>query len=1465
MNHRSLVLLSVLASALLATPALADSGGPDGFGHIFVDDQEADGPSYTWHTVSTSVGSASSCDDCSSSVTLPFSFNFYGTIHSSLWVGSNGYVTFDSGDSDYSNSALNTSDASHVAIHAWWDDWDPRASESMVTYGTIGSTVGSRVFVVSWNEVRHYYYSSNPNGVSFQLHLYEADNSIEFHYQDTNATGDSWDDGNSGTVGIDNGTGTYLQYSHNTESLQDGRAIRIVPNQAPVADIGGPGAGDEGAAIALDGSGSTDDGTIVSYEWDCDNDGVYEQLLTSATTTCTWDDNGNQTVWLRVTDDLGATDEVSGIVNVSNVAPTFDVITTPDGDEGVPVTFSATWTDPGAADTHTVDWDFGDTTIDTGATVTHTYPDNGTYTVWITVTDDDGGFDQTTSTVTIDNVAPSIDSVTIPFSGLEGEALAFTATASDVAADSITYEWDFGDLGTAAGDTVNHTYIDDGTYTVTLTVSDGGDDSVWTGTLPISNVDPTIDSHTIPSGAEGDVLVFTAAASDPGDDTLTYAWDFGDSGTGSGDTVNHTYNDEGSYTVTLTVTEEDGGIATVTGTATITNVAPAISALTGDTTGDEGEILSFSAPATDPGADTLTWTWDFGDGTPTIAGSVDSISHAWADDGAYTVTLVVDDGDGGTDTATLGVTIANADPTVVTATVPTGDEGSLVDFDATATDPGDDTLTYEWDFGDGSPATAGPFAQHTYTDDAAFPVTLTVSDEDGGSTTWTGTANIANVAPGLTAFNGPLTGNEGEVLAFDAAADDVGIDDLPDLTFAWDFGDGSPLEVGDALTHAFGDEGSYTVSVIVADGDGGTDTDSLVVDIANVAPEITSSAPAFAAEGVLWSYDAVAVDPGDDVLTWSLSPSAPDGMTIDASSGQLEWTPTYEQSLGGPYPATLTVDDGDGGTDVEVFTVTVGWADDDGDGMADEWETENGLDPTDPADGAADDDGDGLTNLEEFEDGTDPNSFDGPEAPVLVAPIEQEWVTTATPDLLVDNAFDPQGDPLEYDFEVYEDAALTILVATAGGAVAEDASGQTAWKVDVPLTENATYWWRAAAADPFVWGPWSDAEDFVVNAANEAPEAPTPIFPIDGETAADEAVELQWLAGVEPEGDDVTFSVRVWDEALTAIVAEVADIFPAFDAAGFWVVDPPLAEDTWYAWEVAATDEHGLMGDWSELELFFHDTSNAAPAGIAFLEPEQDDVIDSLSPDLVASEGVDPEGGALTYRFEVDLVETFDSGDLLTTDLPGTDTGEVTWSLLDDGVELAEDTLVWARVRGLDPGGVGSDWDVISFFVAGDNTAPPVPELLAPEDGATTDEVVPTLVVGNVLDPEGELVFFDFVVARDLEMTDVVTGREGVLAGSGSEGDQDRTSWTVDLNLEGDYFWTARAKDGAGAASDWAEPFALHVATGLGDDDDSAGDDDDDDGGSGCDCDASLVAAPRTTAPAWALLALVSLALRRRR
>ena len=180
-------------------------------------------------------------------------------------------------------------------------------------------------------------------------------------------------------------------------------------------------------------------------------------------------------------------------------------------------------------------------------------------------------------------------------------------------------------------------------------------------------------------------------------------------------------------------------------------------------------------------------------------------------------------------------------------------------------------------------------------------------------------------------------------------------------------------------------------------------------------------------------------------------------------------------------------------------------------------------------------------------------------------------------------------------------------------------------------------------------------------------------------------------------------------------------------------------------------------------------------------------------------------------------------------------------------------------VPAVDPGDVGSEWDTISFFVAGDNDPPEVPQLLAPADGAELDTETPSLVVANAIDPEGDLVFYEFVVARDAELTDGVTGRTDVVEGSGAEGDTTQTSWQVDINLAGDLYWSARAVDEDGAASDWAAPFAFHAPEPVLGDDDPASD-----VGVGCDCESSL-AAGSPGSLAWLLALVLGAGVTRRR
>lgn len=175
-----------------------------------------------------------------------------------------------------------------------------------------------------------------------------------------------------------------------------------VPDVPPIAVINGPYVENEGSAIILDGSASYDPDTgdsIVSYEWDLDNDGIFD--ANGMTISNIWADDYSGTAVLKVTDSYGVSNTATTTVAVNNVAPTVEAITAPIDPVvvGTTIATSADFDDVGILDTHIAVWDWNDGTTDSGAvdestgTVmgSHTYNASGIYTVKLTITDDDGG------------------------------------------------------------------------------------------------------------------------------------------------------------------------------------------------------------------------------------------------------------------------------------------------------------------------------------------------------------------------------------------------------------------------------------------------------------------------------------------------------------------------------------------------------------------------------------------------------------------------------------------------------------------------------------------------------------------------------------------------------------------------------------------------------------------------------------------------------------------------------------------------------------------------------------------------------------------------------------------------------------------------------------------------------------------------------------------------------------------
>ena len=244
------------------------------------------------------------------------------------------------------------------------------------------------------------------------------------------------------------------------------------------------------------------------------------------------------------------------------------------------------------------------------------------------------------------NAAPVIDALNVA-NGNEGEEISLSADAHDDDNDTLTYDWDFGDGETASGENVKHTWADDGDYTVTVIVSDGEADVSESATVSVANRAPTLTlSVSATSGDEGDSFAFSAATSDVTDDTVSVTWDFGDGGSATGLAVTHTFTDDGTFVVEVIASDEDGGVTSEKLFITIANVAPTLTNLQLPSSVKQGEPVTVSIEATDPGDDEVTIIWNWGDGTTDEGGTV---THTYDKVGTYTVTVCATDDDGGED------------------------------------------------------------------------------------------------------------------------------------------------------------------------------------------------------------------------------------------------------------------------------------------------------------------------------------------------------------------------------------------------------------------------------------------------------------------------------------------------------------------------------------------------------------------------------------------------------------------------------------------------------------------------------------------------------------------------------------------------------------------------------------------------------------------------------------------------
>ncbi|HPD81670.1 MAG TPA: PKD domain-containing protein [Candidatus Pacearchaeota archaeon] len=344
---------------------------------------------------------------------------------------------------------------------------------------------------------------------------------------------------------------------------------------------------DEGETITLTASATDALSGVNSGSWAWDL-GSAEVSGDSVSYTCL-DGPATKTVSVSVSDNAENVQTEDVVITVNNVAPSVTGVSTSETlYEGGSVTLSATASDPSSdGDTPiTFSWDidnneiFGDSNI-------LSCSEDGEFEVGVKATDADGDEGSVyTATIVCYNKVPVVNSLSVsPASIYEEESTTLTATVSDVGADDTTlsYTINWGDgsaftTGSTSDGTIaaTHQYMDDNAddeYTITLTVTDtdseSGSDNVE---IEVLNKNPwNVDAGVDQNAAEGDYICFEGTATDvEADIPLTYNWDFGNGGSATGGShACTTYTEKGPYTVTMTVSDKDGGSATDTLTVTV--------------------------------------------------------------------------------------------------------------------------------------------------------------------------------------------------------------------------------------------------------------------------------------------------------------------------------------------------------------------------------------------------------------------------------------------------------------------------------------------------------------------------------------------------------------------------------------------------------------------------------------------------------------------------------------------------------------------------------------------------------------------------------------------------------------------------------------------------------------------------------------------------------------------------------
>lgn len=634
---------------------------------------------------------------------------------------------------------------------------------------------------------------------------------------------------------------------------------------------------------------STSTTPIVSWEWDFGT--VPSSTSNLQNPTFTYNAVGNYTVVLIITNADGCKDTLvkTNYIKVGT-PPIVNFTATPTDTCGAyPISFTSSSVPLGQSY-----WQFGlGQGTGSGATPSYTYTDTGYFDVTLIVNNQ--GCRDTLVKPNYIHIEGPIVKFSISPSQSCSAPVTVTITNQSVAATY--YTWDFGDgsLPDYSQNPPPHTYTVPGTYTITLNSGSTttGCTDVYTQTFIIDPPQAVFAANITQSCAPDSVFFFNLSTN-----SASCVWDFGDGGTSTVCNPVHTYLLPGIYTVILTTTNSIGCQLS----DTIVNYINMNGLNVAFTVDSDSGCNPLTVQFTDQTLQTVPitqWNWNFSNGTSTQQNPMNIYNGG----GMYDVTLSVTDQNGCVSTHTETGFITVFDPQVTfTANYPINCIGNPVSFTSNVVGANAASLYYSWTFGDGSSSTVStPTPTHIYSANGSYMVSLTITDPNGCTNTYTQNNYITissltadfSTPGGVTAACPPFIANFSPLSSPPFSP--------LNLTYSWTFGDGGASIINNP-SHIYILPGDYTVGMVITDASGCTasitETNLIHIDGPIATYTIT---PNETCPYIPISFTAI----GTNVVQyhWNFG----DGVS-------QQQNPTHSYVTPGQYIPTLTVVDGAGCT-----------------------------------------------------------------------------------------------------------------------------------------------------------------------------------------------------------------------------------------------------------------------------------------------------------------------------------------------------------------------------------------------------------------------------------------------------------------------------------------------------------------------------------------------------------------------